>query len=107
MLPRPARHFKASVAYFFFSRAPRKFKTPQTIILFVGPAEMQSFGAPLRQIFYSFKHGEIISAKFLQPFIRGAKFIDRMTPQLKKDGGRGRPFLTFNQDNKPVTSVNE
>src|SRR5437660_12199194 len=87
MFPRPARRFKTSVVHFFFSRAPRKFKTSQTIILFVGPAEMQSFGAALRQIFYSFKHGEVVGPQYLQSFIRSAKFIDGKSPEFKKHGG--------------------
>src|SRR6266403_3852798 len=103
MLPRSARHFKASVTYFFFGRAPRKFKTPQTFIFSFGPAEVQSLSASLGQIPYRFKHGEVIGAQLLQPFVRSAKFINRMAPQLKKHGGRNRGFLTFYENNKPKT----
>src|SRR5437667_12305481 len=100
MGPRPARHFKASVAYFFFSRAPRKFETAQALIFFVGPAEVQSFSASLGQMLYCFKHGEVIGAQLLQSFIRSAKFINRMVPQLKKYGGGDGAFLTFDENNK-------
>src|SRR5947199_8386945 len=106
MFPRPARHFKASVGYFFFSRAPRKFEALQTFIFFVGAAEMQCFGPLFRQIFYSLKHGEVIGTKFLQSFVRSAKFINRMAPQLKKHGGRDGGFLTFYENNKPKTGAN-
>src|SRR5437763_4952162 len=107
MFPRPARHFKASVAYFFFNCAPREFEAPQTFISFIGPAEMQCFGALFRQIFYSFKYGEVVGAKFLRSLIRGAKFIDRVAPQLKEHGGRDGVFLKFDENNKPKTSANE
>src|SRR5207249_10983766 len=100
MLPRPARHFKASVAYFFFGRAPRKFKTPQALIFCFGPAEVQSFSAPLGQMPYCFKHGEVIGAQFLQSLIRSAKFINRMTPQFKKHSGCDGVLLTFDENNK-------
>src|SRR5438128_1324857 len=106
MFPRPARHFKASVGYFFFSRAPRKFEALQTFIFFVGPAEVQSLSASLGQIPYRFKHGEVIGAQLLQPFVRSAKFINRMAPELKKHGGRDGGFLTFYENNKPKTGAN-
>ena len=105
-LPRRARHFKTSVAHFFFSRAPRKFKTPQALIFSFGPAEVQSLSASLGQIPYRFKHGEVIGAQFLQPFVRSAKFLNRMAPQLKKHGGRDGGFLTFYENNKPKTGAN-
>src|SRR5256886_16944746 len=106
MGPSPARHFKGSVAYFFFSRAPRKFETAQALIFFFGPAEVQSFSASLGQILYCFKHGQVIGAKLLQPFIRRAKFIDRVAPQLKKHGGGDGGFLIFDENNKPKTGAN-
>src|SRR5439155_11191035 len=99
MLPRPARHFKASVTYFFFSRAARKLEAPQTFIFFVGPAEMQCFGTPFGHIFYSFRHGEAIGAKLLQSFIRRSTFIDRVSPQLTKHGGGDGGLLTFEENN--------
>ena len=55
---------------------------------------------------YYFKHGEVIGAKLLQPFIRRAKFIDRVAPQLKKHGGGDGGFLTFDENNKPKAGVN-
>jgi hypothetical protein len=61
---------------------------------------MQSFGAPLRQGPYSFKHCEVIGAKFLQSLIRSAKFIDRMPPQPKKYSGGNGVFLTLDENNK-------
>src|SRR5207244_9473279 len=76
-------------------------------ISFVGPAEMQCFSAPFCQIFYSFKHGEIIGAKFLKSFIRSAKFIDCAAPQLKEHGDRDGGFLKFDENNKPITGANE
>src|SRR5436305_3780671 len=106
MFPRPARHFKASVGYFFFSRAPRKFEALQTFIFSFGPAEVQSLSASLGQIPYRFKHGEVIAAQLLQPFVRSAKFVDCMPPQLKKHGGRDGAFLTFDENNKPETGAN-
>jgi len=106
MLPKPARHFKTSVAYFFFRRAPRKFETPQALIFSFGPAEVQSFSPSLGQIPYRFEHGKVIGAKLLQPFIRSAKFVDCMPPQLKKHGGRDGAFLAFDENNKPQTGAN-
>src|SRR5438105_15243457 len=106
MLPKPARYFKTSVAYFFFRRAPRKFKTPQALIFSFGPAEVQSLSASLGQIPYRFKHGEVIGAQLLQPFVRSAKFINRMAPQLKKHGGRDGDFVTYYGNNRHTTGAN-
>src|SRR5438874_6242723 len=100
MFPGRTRRIEASVIYCFFGRAPRKFETPQALIFFVGPAEVQSFSASLGQMLYCFKHGEVIGAQLLQSFIRSAKFINRMVPQLKKYGGGDGAFLTFDENNK-------
>src|SRR6266481_505950 len=106
MFPRRACRIKANVIYCFFGRAPRKFKTPQALIFSFGPAEVQSLSASLGQIPYRFKHGEVIGAQLLQPFVRSAKFINRMAPQLKKHGGCDGGFLKFYENNKPKTGAN-
>src|SRR5438874_12255460 len=103
MFPGRTRRIEARVIYCFFGRAPRKFETPQALIFFFGPAEVQSFSASLGQIPYCVEHGEVIGAKLLQPFIRSAKLIDRVPPQLKKYGGRNGAFLAFDENNKPKT----
>src|SRR5438067_9431179 len=107
MFPGRTRRIEASVIYCFFGRAPRKFDTAQALIFFFGPAEVQSFSASLGQILYCFKHGQVIGAKLLEPFIRSAKFIDRVAPQFKKHGGRDGAFLAFDENNKPQTGANQ
>src|SRR5438045_3832794 len=88
--PGATPHFKASVANFFFRRAPRKLEAPEAFVFFFGPAKMQDLGACICQILYSFGHSEVIGTKLLQSFIRRAKFIDRMAPHPKTHGGRHR-----------------
>src|SRR5215813_12100763 len=105
--PRATPHFKTSIANFFFRRAPRKFEAPETFVLFFSPAKMQNLGACTRQILYSFGHSEVIGTKFLQPFVRGAKFIDRVSPELEEYGCGERALPTFDDHNKSMTSTNE
>jgi hypothetical protein len=106
MFPRRTPGIKANVIYCFFGRAPRKFETPQALVLFFSPAEVQSFSASFGQIPYRFEHGKVVGAKLLQSLIRSAKFIDRMPAQLKKYGGRVRTFWAFDQNNKTKTGPN-
>jgi hypothetical protein len=106
MSPRRTRRIKPNVIYCFFGRAPRKFETPQALIFSFGPAEVQSFGASFGQIPYRFEHDKVIGAKLLQPFIRSAKFVDRMPTQLKKYGGCNGAFLAFDENNKAKTRAN-
>src|SRR5437762_3466855 len=106
MLPRSARHFKTSVTYFFFNCAPRKLEAPEAFVFFFGPAKMQDLGACVCQILYSFGHSEVIRTKFLQSFIRGAKFIDRVSPELEEYGRSERALLTFDDHNKSMASTN-
>mgnify|MGYP003694436841 CR=1 FL=1 len=69
---------------------------------------MQDLGACVCQILYPFGHSEVIRTKFLQPFIRGAKFIDRVAPRaLKKMAAATGSFLIFNQNNKPITGAEQ
>src|SRR4030095_202023 len=104
--PSVTPHFKTSIADFFFRHAPRKLEAPETFVFFFGPAKMQDLGACVRQILYSFGHSEVIGTKLLQSFIRGAKFIDRVSPKLEEYGRRERPFLTFDDHNKSMTATN-
>src|SRR5438552_17496666 len=106
MFPRGAGRIKASVIYFFFGRAPRKFETPQALIFSFGPAEVQNFSTSFGQISYCCKHGKVIGAKLQQPLIRSAKYIDGMPPQPKKHGDRDGLFLGFDEKNKPTTRAN-
>src|SRR5438045_9689336 len=104
--PRGTPHFKTSIANFFFRRAPRKLEAPETFVFFFGPAKMQDLGACVRQIFYTLGHSEVIGTKFLQPFIRSAKFIDRVSPKLEEYGRSERAFLNFDDHNKSMTGTN-
>src|SRR5438132_7289144 len=106
IFPRATPHFKTSIANFFFRRAPRKLEAPEAFVFFFGPAKMQGLRACVCQILYSFGHSEVIGAKFLQSFIRGAKFIDRVSPELEEDGRSERAFLTFDNHNKSMTGTN-
>src|SRR4030095_12836148 len=104
--PRATPYFKTSIANFFFRRAPRKLEAAETLVFFFGPAKMQDLGACVCQILYPFGHREVIGSKFLQSFIRGAKFIDRVPPEFEEYGRSERPLLTFDDHNKSITGTN-
>src|SRR6185312_7986999 len=84
--PGATSHFKTSIMNFFFRRAPRKLEAPEAFVFSFCPAKMQDLGPGFGQVLYSFGHRDVIGTKFLQSFIRGAKFIDRVSPELQEYG---------------------
>src|SRR5437868_4838056 len=107
LIPRATPHFKTSIANLFFCRAPGKFEAPETFVFFRGPAKMQSFRTCLRQTFYSFRHGQVIGTQFLPSFIRGTKFVDRMSPEPEEHGCGERALLVFDEHDKSMARIKQ
>ena len=60
--PRGTLHFKATVANFFFRRAPQKLEAAEAFVFFFGPAKVQDLGAYVCQILYTFGHSQVVGA---------------------------------------------
>jgi len=107
IFPSATRHVKTSIANFFFCRTPRLLEAAETFVFLFGSAKMQDLSPGVCQMFYSFGHSEVIGPKFLQSFVRGAKFIDGVPPELEEYGRGERAFPTLDDHNKSMTSTNE